>query len=82
MIIGIFFKKKKPNYVVSLNKNAKFWHFSRFDCKDRKHYWVPCKSYFSNKYSKLDNDIVLHEDGELILKNKEIANTFNDYFSS
>ena len=25
---------------------------------------------------------MLNEDGELILKNKEIANTFNDYFGS
>ena len=41
-----------------------------------------CKPNFSNKHSKADNDIVLNEDGELILKNKEIANTFNDYFGS
>ena len=43
---------------------------------------LKCKTYFSNKHSKDDNDIVLNEDGELILKNKEIVNTFNDYFSS
>ena len=43
---------------------------------------VNCKPYFSNKHSKADNDTVLNEDGELILKNKEIANTFNDYFGS
>ena len=50
--------------------------------KDDKPFWVSCKHYFSNKHSKADNEIVLNEDGELILKNKEIANTFNDYFGS
>ena len=74
--------KKQRNYVVNLNKNAKFEYFSRYDSKDGKPFWVNCKPYFSNKHSKADNDIVLNEDGELILKNKEIANTFNDYFGS
>ena len=68
------------NYAVNVNKNAKFQYFSRYDCKEGKPFWVNCKPYFSNKHSKADNDIVLNEDGELILKNKETANTFNDYF--
>ena len=38
--------------------------------------WVTCKPYFSNKHNKADNDIVLNEDGELILKNKKIAESF------
>ena len=67
---------------MNLNKNAKFEYFSRYDCKDGKPFWVNCKPYFSNKHSKTDNDFVLNEDGELILKNKEIANTLNDYFGS
>ena len=74
--------KKPPKNVVNLSKNEKFEYFSRYDCKDGKPFWVNCKPYFSNKHSKADNDIVLNEDGELILKNKEIANTFNDYFGS
>ena len=74
--------KKQQNCVVNLNKNAKLEYFSRYDCKDGKPFWVNCKPYFSNKHGKADNDIVLNEDGELILKNKEIANTFNDYFGS
>ena len=45
--------------------------------------WVNCKPYFSNKHlKKVDNDIALNEDGELILKNIETANTLNDYFGS
>ena len=74
--------KKQGNYVVNLNKNEKFEYFNRYDCKDGKPFWVNCKPYFSNKYSKADNDNVLNVDGELISKNKEIANTFNDYFGS
>ena len=70
--------KKQRNYVVNLNKNAKFEYFRRYDCKDNKP--INYKPYFSNKHSKADNDIVLNEDGELILKKKEIAN--NDYFGS
>ena len=74
--------KKQRNYVVNLNKSAKFEYFNRYDCKDGKPFWVTCTPYFSNKYSKPDNDIVLNENGELILKNKEIADTFNNYFGS
>ena len=74
--------KKQRNYVVNLNKSAKFGYFNRYDCKDGKPFWVTCKPYFSNKHSKADNNIVLNENGELILKNKEIADTFNNHFGS
>ena len=74
--------KKQRNYVVNLNKSAKFGYFNRYDCKDGKPFWVTCKPSFSNKHSKADNDIVLNENGVLILKNKEIADTFNNHFGS
>ena len=80
LILGTI--KKQQNCVVNSNSNAKFEYFSRYVCKDDKPFWVNCKTYFSNKHSKADKDIVLDEDGELVLKNKEIANTFNDYFGS
>ena len=67
---------------MNLNKSAKFEHFNRFDCKDGKPFWVTCKPYFLNKHSKADNDIVRNESGELILKNKEIVDTFNNCFRS
>ena len=41
---------------------------------------INCKLYFTNKHSKADTDIMLSENGELILKNKEIAKIFNDHF--
>ena len=37
-----------------------------------KPFCVNCKPYFSNNHSKADNDIVLSEDGELILKPKKL----------
>ena len=73
---------KQRNYVVNLSKSAKFEYFNRYDCKDGKPFWVICKPYFSNKHSKAVNDIVLNENGKLFLKNKEIADTFNNYFGS
>ena len=66
--------------MVNLNKNAKFEYFNRYNCKDGKPFWVNCKFYFSNKHRKADNDIVLNKERELVLKKKEIANVFNDYF--
>ena len=78
--ISIF--KKQRSYVVNLIKHAKFEYFSSYNSADSKPFWVNCKPYFSNKYSKADTDIVLNENGDLILKNEEIAKTFNDYFGA
>ena len=54
----------------------------KYESDDNKPFWVRCKPHFTNKHSKADTDIRLSENGELILKNKEIANTFNDHFGS
>ena len=67
---------------MNLNKEAKLEYFSKYESNDSKPFWVNCKPYFTNKHSKADTDIMLSENGELILKNKEIANTFNDHFGS
>ena len=53
--------KKQRNYVVNLNKQAKFEYFSSYNSADSKLFWVNCKPYFSNKYIKADTDIVLNE---------------------
>ena len=47
--------KKQRNYIVNLNKNAKFGYFCQYDCKDGEPFWVNCKPYFSNKHSKMEN---------------------------
>ena len=74
--------KKQRNYVANLNKEAKLEYFSKFESNDNKPFWVNCKPYFTNKHNKAEADIMLSENGELILKNKEIANIFNDHFGS
>ena len=74
--------KKERNYVVNLNKEAKLEYFSKHESNDNKPFWVHCKPYFTNKHSKADTFIMLRENRELILENKEIANTFNDHFGS
>ena len=57
-------KKKQRNFVVNLNRNAKFEYFNQNDCKDGKLFWVKCKPYFSNKHSIANNYIMLNYDGE------------------
>ena len=71
--------KKQRNYVVNMNKQAKIEYFNSYNSAGSKPFWINCKPYF---YSKADSDIVLNENGNLILKNEEIAKTFNDYFSA
>ena len=57
---GIKNYKKQSNYVMQLNKKAKVEYFDNFDSSQgSKPLWVKCKSYYSNKYSKADTDIIL-----------------------
>ena len=65
---------------MSPNKEAKLEYFSEYESNYNKLFRLNCKPYFTNKHSKADTDIILSENGELILKNKEILNTFNDHF--
>ena len=60
--------KKQRNYVANLNKEAKLEYFSKFESNGNKPFWVNCKPYFTNKHSKADTDIMLSENGELIVK--------------
>ena len=75
--------KNQRNYVTKLNKTAKLEYFNNLKLgKDNKPFWEKCKPYFTNKHSKADTDIMLNENGELLLKDKDIADTFNEYFGS
>ena len=75
--------KKQRNYVTKLNKTAKLGYFNNLKLgKDKKSFWEKCKPYFTNKYSKADTDIILNENGELLLKDEDVADTFNEYFGS
>ena len=72
--------KKQRNYVTKLNKTAKLEYFNNLKLgKDNKPFWEKCKPYFTNKHSKADTDIMLNENGELLLKDKDIADAFNEY---
>ena len=62
--------KKQRSYIVNLNKEAKLEYFSKYESIDNKPYWVNCKPYFTNKHSKADIDIMLSENGKLIIKKK------------
>ena len=53
-----------------LNNRGKLEYFSKYETNDNKPFSVSCKPYFINKHSKSDTDIVLSENGELILKNQ------------
>ena len=74
--------KKHQNFVVNINKEAKLKYFSKCESNDNKTFWKNCKPYFTNKHSKADTDVILSDDGELILKITKIANTFNDHLES
>ena len=57
---GIKNYKKQSSYVMQLNKKAKVEYFDNFDSSQgSKPLSVKCKSYYSNKYSKADTDIIL-----------------------
>ena len=79
-------KTKDPADIRSYSREeiqeVKLEYFSKYESNDNKPFWVNCKSYFTNEHSKADTDIMLSKNGESILKNKEIANTFNDHFGS
>ena len=74
--------KKQRNIVVNLNKEAKLQYFHKYDPTNIRPFSENYKLHFSNKHSKADTDIILSQDGDLILKNDKIANTINDYFGS
>ena len=57
---------------VNLNKESKLEYFSKCESNNCKSFWVNCKPYLTNKHSKADTDIMLAENGELVLKNKDM----------
>ena len=69
--------------MTKLNKTAKHEYFNNLKLgKDNKPFGEKCKPYFTNKHSKADTDIMLNENRELVLKDKDIADIFNEYLES
>ena len=83
-------------HLILTNRNFSFKNTQLFDTgySDNHHmvytmlktgskpFWVKDKPSFSSKHSKAYTNIVLNEKDDNIFKNKEITNTFNEYFGS
>ena len=79
-VVDIAAYKKHRNYVVVLNQTSKYNYFDNLDVsKGIKPFWKTCKSFFSYNRSREDTSIILIEKNELILNNRKLATTFNDY---
>ena len=65
---------------MNLIKETKLEYFSKYESDDNKPFWINCEPYLTNKNSSAGTDIMLSENGELILKNKEIVNISNYHF--
>ena len=73
--------KNQRNYVTKSNKTAKLEYFNNLKLGTvSKPFWEKCKPYFTNKNSKVDTDITLNENTQLLLKDKYAADTFNEHF--
>ena len=87
--------KKQRNLVAKLNRDPKLRYFDNIEIsKNSKPFWNECKPYFSNKHAHGDSKIILIEKEEitnnsnevikketLLVKNDEIAKTFNKHFA-
>ena len=87
--------KTQRNLVVKLNRHSKLHYFDNMEIsKNSKPFWNECKTYFSSKHAHGDSKIIFTEKEEitnnsnevikketLLVKNDEIANTFNKHFA-
>ena len=76
--------RKQRNLCVTLLRKAKKHHFLNLEPKlitDNKKFWNSVKPLFSDKIT-VKEIINLTENGEILSLDTDIADTFNDYFSS
>ena len=72
--IDIVNYKKKRNFVVSLNRQAKYEYFNEVsNSESSRPFWETCKPYFSNKHASGDSKIMLIENDKMLLKNEEVG---------
>ena len=75
--------KKQHNMAVKLNKRFKKEIFDNPETKSNsKPFWSTYGPYFSNKHAKGDADILLPENGNILLDNRTVADVFSNYFRS
>ena len=74
--------KIQRNKVTKLNNQLKKAYFKQHLPKGNnvKDFWNYCKPYFTNKGICNDEKIILVEKGEILNKDSEISDTFNNYF--
>ena len=71
------------NLVVKLNKKNKKEYFENLNVPTTsKPFWDKHKSYFSNKHTKGDSNIVLIKKEDILLMNKKIADVLTSYFDT
>ena len=75
--IGIVKFKWQQNLLANLNKQAKLQYLEKLgvDCNS-KPFWEACKSYFSNKNSNIQKNIILLEKDKM-LSNKRMSLQFS-----
>ena len=75
---------KQRNKCVSLLRKTKKAYYSNLNVKDivdNKKFWKTVKSFFSDKSNNFEN-ISLIENGNLLIDDFEITETFNEYFQN
>ena len=74
--------RKQRNFVVNLNKKEKRIYFNSLSVHDSKPFWKRCKKYFSNKGIKTSGNIILLDEDNLVLNEKQVAKNFNEHFQT
>ena len=75
--------KRQRNLVVNMNRKAKKTFFSKHDPKTSpKGFWDTFKPFFSNKVNVAGERIQLIENGSIISKELDIAETFNEHYNT
>ena len=76
--------KRQRNLCTSLIRKHKKTYYSNLDIRnisDNKKFWSTVKPFFSDK-TYVSHQITLINDNSVVYDNKEIAETFNEYFST
>ena len=77
--------KRQRNRVVNINKKEKRSFFNKIECNNNsnKTFWNTFKPYLSNKSDGAPERILLlRENNNIISEDKDVATTFNNYFSN
>ena len=77
--------KRQRNRVVNINKKEKRSFFSKIEGNNNsnKRFWSTFKPYLSNKsHGAQERILLLRENNNIISEDKDVATTFNDYFSN